>query len=198
MIRIDTTHWDDYIKRMEQRAARASSNLPIATADGIYRRIKRFIERELVIPRQDISFAAQRAYYAQHKRGMFGKGQAPVPPHIIGAQEKMGGADWPGKPKREASFLEGMSGKQVKHGNNPSVEVHTSATMTPYHPEAGPTRPIMHYLRHGWQTPGGGPEMKPRLGAPGQEVAKFLAENNFHQKLGWLVLHWIITGKVAR
>ncbi len=147
-----------------------------------------------------ISWQEEWDYYARNiGQGMYGAGtpEPPQPDWLINPLENLGGVDT--SIARNASggprFLESLRTlPPVRRSGTITFTTTTEAKMTPYPKELNqapgmlsgiigaamelPEMPIMHYFRHGWMYPGGKPRMRPRLGAPGQEVARFILTQN--------------------
>lgn len=200
--------WHQWEETLRLRAARARSPiLPQATKHVVWKSMADWIEHNLFAgtntPRRQYEYWLQN----QKRRGMYGAGQpaSGQPDHIINAWEKLGDGDGV---KAEISahpenadvigqkgpaFLRSMRMLGPVGSMNPgaaTVGVHTLATMTPYDRSAGGTKPIMHYLRHGWR--GNRAMMRPRWP---NGVAPFIYSAKPYLPHMSLISRFIITGK---
>lgn len=166
--------WSQWLELLQQRINRCSMpQFPDTVTRPIWESMARWIEQNLftgtATPRQQYDYWK---YPPNPERiGMYGHGSAPAADHIINAWEKLGGGH---QVKQEISrhpqnadvyaaagpgFLESMYASGPLY-SEATISVQTQATMTPYDPSAGGTRPIMHYLVNGWE--GERAHMRPR------------------------------------
>jgi hypothetical protein len=195
--------WHEWEKKLEERAARcASARVPEKIAKALWGDMSAWVEREFFSGRAKP--VDQLLYYFDHNVGMYGKGNAPAPDHIINAWENLCQAqitklmiqkdpsNAPVFSKQGPPFL--LSMKQIgpvvsSGGGTCSVQVQTAATMTPYSKAAGDTKPIMYYLKHGWC--GGRREMRPRWPNGLAPYARLAQPYRPHLKA---IADWIING----
>lgn len=157
--------WHEWEHLLETRRMRcANAVLPDPLVQAIWESIVKWVEVTLF--RGAASPQAQLRYYYDRKRGMYGGGSAPAPDQIINAWEYLGQGDEtkieiegnpknaPVHSKKGPPFLKSMKAlgprSRITHAEA-SIAAETLATMTPYDPTAGGTRPIMYYLKRGWR-----------------------------------------------
>ncbi len=200
--------WNEWVRRIERRADRAAMPmLPDTVTRAIWHAMAKWVEQNLFTGN-----ATPRAQYDYWKDppmperiGMYGAGSAPAPDHIINAWEKLGGghqvkgsiSEHPQNANVLAAagpgFLASMygTGPVVDAGvGQATIGVHTLATMTPYDPSAGGTRPIMYYLKRGWI--GDRAHMRPRWP---NGVVPFMAGNRPYQPYLSLISRYVISGR---
>lgn len=155
MLRVDTSDWNNLVKKYEARIKNLETNPFGSYRAEVHTDIKDLF-RELLEMHEGVSLPEQLRYYKETGKGYYGSGWVGHDVKKINPQEWIGGASQ-SHIKGHGSFFQSSLVRESAGSGTMSFSLETGATMQPYpqDKETGayllPELPIMEYFRKGWK-----------------------------------------------